>query len=173
MGRNIIYASCFCTLALMPSPAWCADSGVARASVADVSSESAMQAGVKAAFALFVSAQNTRDPSVLSNVLVKSHDFVWAQGDGESIWGFDEAMAAWNSEWKGSWHLDPQLNEPRIARIAPGVALLITALQLTSGDPGEQSSTYPIRWAGVFVQTPSGWRLSSLIITPYPGLGKP
>ena len=132
-----------------------------------------MQAGVKAAFALFVSAQNTRDPSVLSNVLVKSHDFVWAQGDGESIWGFDEAMAAWNSAWKGSWHLDPQLNEPLIARIAPGVALLITALQLTTGDPGEEPSTYPIRWAGVFIKTASGWRLSSLIITPYPGLGKP
>jgi SnoaL-like domain len=158
---------------MMASPAWCADSGVARTSVADVSSQSAMQAGVKAAFALFVSAQNTHDPSVLSTVLVKSHDFVWAQGGGRSIWGFDEAMAAWKSAWKGSWHLDPELNELRIARIAPGVALLITPLQLTSADPGQQPSTDRIRWAGIFVKTASAWRLSSLIVTPYPDLGKP
>jgi ketosteroid isomerase-like protein len=173
LSRNIIYASCFCTLTMMALPSLCAESGVARTSVADVSSETAIEARVKAAFALFVSAQNTRDPSVLSKVLVKSHDFVWAQGDGESIWGFDEAMAAWDSAWKGSWHLDPQLNELRIARIAPGVALLMTALQLTTGDPGEQPSTDRIRWVGVFVKTASGWRLSSLTVTPYPGLGKP
>jgi hypothetical protein len=173
MSRNIIYVSCFCTLTMMTSPSWCADSGAARASVTDVSSESAMQAGVKAAFALFVSAQNTHDPSVLSNVLLKSRDFVWAQGGGQSIWGFDEAMAAWKSAWKGSWHLDPQLNELRMARIAPGVALPITPLQLTSADPGEQPSIGRIRWAGIFVRTASARRLSSLIVTPYPDLGKP
>src|ERR1700728_3313900 len=100
-----------------------------------------MQSEVKAAFSRFVAGQNSHDASVVSAVLLKSRDFVWAQGGGQSIWGFDEAMAAWKSAWKGSWHLDPQPNELRIARIAPGVALLITPLQLTSADPGEQPST--------------------------------
>ena len=172
MGRNIISASWICTLTMMASPSWCADSGVPRTSVADVSSESAMQAGVKAAFALFISAQNTHDPSVLSTVLVKAHDFVWAQGGGQSIWGFDEAMAAWKSAWKGSWHLDPQLDELRITSIAPGVAVLITPQLYTDGDPGEKPYTLPVRWGGVFVKTASGWRISSIFITPYPGWGK-
>ena len=131
-----------------------------------------MQAEVKATFSRFVAGQNTHDPSVVTDVLVRSRDFVWAQGGGQSVWGFDEAMAAWKSRWKGGWHLDPQLEGLRITRIAPGVALLITPLLLTSADPGEQPSTEPIRWAGVFVKTAGGWRIASLVITPYPDWDK-
>jgi hypothetical protein len=162
----------FLYMLTMASPSWCGESGVAPPIVA-VASISEMQEGVKAAFRRFVSSQNDHDPSVLSNVLVKSGEFVWAQGGGQSIWGFDEALAAWKSAWKGTWHLEPQQSELRIARIAPNVALLVTPLLLTNGDPGEQPSTEPIRWAGIFVKTAAGWRMSSLIVTPYPNLGKP
>ena len=172
INRNMISASWFCMIAMIASSSWCADSGTVPMLVADASSDSTMQAEVKEAFSRFVAGQNTHDPSVVSDVLVKSHDFVWAQGGGQSIWGFDEAMAAWKSVWNGSWHLDPQLNELRITRIAPSIALLITPLLLTGGDPGEQPSTDPVRWAGVFVKTASGWRISSLIITPYPNWDK-
>jgi len=107
-NRIEINASFLCILA-MASPSWCGESSVVPPIVADASI-SEMQAGVKAAFRRFVSSQNDHDPSVLSNVLVKSRDFVWAQGGGQSIWGFDEAMAAWKTAWKGTWHLEPQLN---------------------------------------------------------------
>jgi hypothetical protein len=172
IDRNMIFACWFCMLAMMASPSWCANSGAVPTLVADVSSQSTMQAEVKATFSRFVAGQNTHDPSVVSDVLVRSRDFVWAQGGGQSVWGFDEAMAVWKSVWKGRWHLNPQLDRLRITRIAPGVALLITPLLLTSADPGEQPSTDPIRWAGVFVKTASGWRISSLVITPYPDWDK-
>jgi ketosteroid isomerase-like protein len=159
----MISAGRLCTFAVMALSSWGADSGAL---------PSTMQTQVKAAFSRFVAGQNTRDPSVVSDVLVRSPEFVWAQGSGRSIWGFDDAMAAWKSAWKGSWHLGPQLDELRITRIAPNVALLITPLLLTAGDPGEQPSTDPVRWAGVFVKTASGWRISSLVITPYPEWGK-
>ena len=81
-------------------------------------------------------------------------------------------MAAYAKEWRGTWHLDPQLSELRIATIAPGVAVLITPLLLTDADPGEQPSAEPIRWGGVFVKTASGWRISSIFITPYPKWAK-
>jgi hypothetical protein len=171
MKRKMRAASWFRTLAVMASSLWCADSGAVPTLVADTTSDSTMQSEVKAAFSRFVAGQNTHDASVVSAVLLKSRDFVWAQGGGNSIWGFDEAMAAWRSEWKGSWHLEPQLNELRITRISPGVSLLITPLLLTEGHPDEQPSTDPVRWAGVFVKTASGWRISSLIITPYPDWG--
>jgi len=131
-----------------------------------------MQAQVKAAYARFISGQNARDPSIVSDVLVNSPDFVWAQGGGKSIWGFAQAMAEWKMVWKGSWHLDPQLQELRISSVAPGVAVLITPLLLTSADPGEQPSTGPVRWGGVLVKTAAGWRISSIFITPYPDWGK-
>ena len=172
MLNRIEFNASFLCILTMVSPSWCGESGVAPPIVAD-SSISEMQEGVKAAFRRFVSSQNDHDPSALSNVLVKSRDFVWAQGGGQSIWGFDEAVAAWKSAWKGTWHLEPQLNGLRIARVSPSVALLVTPILLTNGDPGEQPSTDPIRWAGVFVKTAAGWRMSSLIITPYPGLDKP
>jgi hypothetical protein len=172
IDRNMISACCFCILAGIASPAWCANSGAVPTVVADASSESRMQAEVKATFSRFIAGQNTHDPSVVSDVLVRSRDFVWAQGGGQSVWGFDEAMAAWKSRWNGRWQLDPQLVGLRIARIAPRVALLITPLLLTSADPGEQPSTDPIRWAGVFVKTASGWRIASLVITPYPDWDK-
>jgi len=172
MNRKLINACWFCTLAMVASSSWCADSGAVPTSGANASSDSAMQAEVKAAFLRFVAGQNTHDPSVVSDVLVNSSDFVWALGSGQSIWGFDQAMAKWKSEWNGSWHLDPQLSDLRITRIAPSVFLLITPLLLTEGDPGGQPSTDPVRWAGVFVKTASGWRIASLIVTPYPNWGK-
>jgi hypothetical protein len=172
MVNRIVISTSFLCIFTVASPSWCGESGATPTIVADASN-SEMQEGVKAAFRRFVSSQNDRDPSVLSDVLVKSRDFVWAQSGGQSIWGFDEAMAAWKSAWKGTWHLEPQPNGLRIARVAPNVALLVTPLLLTNGDPGEQASTDPIRWAGVFVKTAAGWRMSSLIVTPYPGVDTP
>ena len=164
IDRNLNSAGWFCILTMLASTSWSADSGV--------SSDSAMQAEVKAAYARFISGQNARDPSIISDVLVNSPDFVWAQGGGKSIWGFAQAMAEWKMVWKGSWHLDPQLQELRISSVAPGVAVLITPLLLTSADPGEQPSTGPVRWGGVLVKTAAGWRISSIFITPYPDWGK-
>jgi hypothetical protein len=172
INRNMISARWFCMLTMMASPSWCADSGAVTTAVAEVSSASTMQAEVKAAFARFVAGQNAHDPSVVSGVIVNSSDFVWAQNGGQSIWGFDQAMAAWKRAWNASWHLDPQLNELRITRIASGVALLITPLLLTSADPGEQPTTDPVRWGGVFVRTAGGWRIASFFVTPYPDWGK-
>jgi ketosteroid isomerase-like protein len=171
--QNLLRAGFCCTVALLASPTWAADSDAVATLVADASSDSKAQLEVKAAFSRFIAAQNTHDASALSDVLARSHDFVWAQGNGKSIWGFDDALAVWKSVWKGSWHLDPQLNELRIARIAPDAAVLIAPVRLTSGDPGEQPSTDTIRWAGVFARSASGWRLSSLIVTPYPDWQKP
>jgi hypothetical protein len=45
--------------------------------------------------------------------------------------------------------------------------VLITPLLFTEGDPGKNPSTIPIRWGGVFVKTKSGWRISSIFITPF------
>lgn len=159
IDRNLNCAGWFCILIMLASTSWGAESGAVPKSAAGVSSDSAMQAEVKAAYARFISGQNARDPAVISDVLVNSQDFVWAQGDGTSIWGFAEAMAEWKRVWKGSWHLDPQLQELRISSVAPGVAVLIAPLLLTYADPGEQPSTGPVsgaafssrlRRAGVF-----------------------
>jgi ketosteroid isomerase-like protein len=126
-----------------------------------------VQAEILAVYARFIAGQNAHDRAVVSDVLLDSKDFVWAQLGGNSLWGHKEAMDAFQEQWKGIWTLDPQLKEARIASLAPNVAVLITPLLFTQGDPGGKPSTVPIRWSGVFVKTATGWRISSIFITPF------
>jgi pyruvate/2-oxoglutarate dehydrogenase complex dihydrolipoamide acyltransferase (E2) component len=125
------------------------------------------QTDILAVYAHFIAGQNTHDRAVVSDVLLDSKDFVWAQVGGNSLWGHKEAMDAFQEQWKGTWTLDPQLKEVRIASVAPNVVVLITPLLFTQGGPGEKPSTVPIRWSGVFVKTATGWRISSIFITPF------
>jgi hypothetical protein len=126
-----------------------------------------VQTEILAVYARFIAGQNAHDRAAVSDVLLDSKDFVWAQMGGNSLWGHKEAMDAFQEQWKGTWTLDPQLKEVRIASAAPNIAVLITPLLFTQGDPGEKPATVPIRWGGVFVKTPSGWHISSIFITPF------
>src|SRR6202165_510149 len=134
---------------------------------AAVSAGGPAQMEVMAVYTRFIAGQNAHDRAVVSEVLLDSKDFVWAQYGGNSIWGYKEAMEAFEEAWKGTWKLDPQMQELRTASVSPGVAVLITPLLSTEGDPGKNPSTIPIRWGGVFVKTKSGWRIASIFITPF------
>ena len=125
------------------------------------------QTEVMAVYTRYIAGQNAHDRAVVSEVLLDSKDFVWAQYGGNSIWGYKEAMEAFEEAWKGTWKLDPQMQELRIASVSPGVAVLITPLLSTVGEPGKNPSTTPIRWGGVFVKTKSGWRIVAIFITPF------
>jgi hypothetical protein len=132
-----------------------------------VSAAGPAQPEVMAVYTRFIAGQNAHDRAVVSEMLLDSRDFVWAQYGGNSIWGYKEAMEAFEEAWKGAWKLDPQMEELRIASVSPGVAVLITPLLFTQGDPGKNPSTVPIRWGSVFVKTKAGWRISSIFITPF------
>jgi hypothetical protein len=141
----------------------------AGAAAVAVSAGGPAQTEVMAVYTRFIAGQNAHDREVVSEVLLDSRDFVWVQYGGNSVWGYREALEAFEGAWKGSWKLDAQMQEPRIASVSPGVAVLITPLLFTEGAPGKNPSTIPIRWGGVFVKTKSGWRISSIFITPLEG----
>jgi hypothetical protein len=122
---------------------------------------------IMAVYARFIAGQNAHDRAMVADVLLDSKDFVWAQLSGASVWGREPALDAFQNVWKGTWKLDPQLQEFRIASPAPGVGVLITPLMFTTGEAGETPTTVPIRWGGVFVKTRSGWRLSSIFVAPW------
>jgi hypothetical protein len=127
----------------------------------------ALQTEILAVYARFIAGQNAHDRAVVSEVLLDSKDFVLAPMEGNSVWGHKEAMDAFQEHWKGTSTFDLQLKEVRIASVAPNVAVLITPLLFTQGGPGEKPSTVPVRWSGVFVNTSSGWHISSIFITPF------
>ena len=129
--------------------------------------ESAVQSEVMAAYGRFISAQNAHDRAAVAATLLDSNDFVWAHSTGSSVWGSSQALDALEHEWHGIWKLDPQLAESRVASLAPGVALLIVPVLFTAAAPGNTPAMVPIRWAGVFVRTSGGWRIASVLITPF------
>ena len=135
----------------------------------DAPTAATVQWEVMAVYTRFIAGQNAHDRAAVSDALLDSKDFVWAQLGGNSVWGRKEALDAFQDDWKGTWTLDPQLKELRIASAAPNVAVLITPLLFTQGAPGGNPMTVPIRWSGVFVKTTSGWRISSIFITPFQG----
>jgi ketosteroid isomerase-like protein len=114
----------------------------------------------------FIAGQNAHDRAVVADTLLDSEDFVWVQIDGDSRWGHQVALDAFQEQWKGTWKLESQVKELRIAGVAPNVAVLITPMLLTQGDPGRKASTVPIRWSGTFLKTSSGWHISSIFVTP-------
>ena len=136
---------------------------------ASAGTDESTQAEVMAAYTRFIAGQNAHDRAAVSEFLLDSKNFVWAQLGGGSVWGRQEALDAFEREWKGTWILDLQTKELRIASPAPGVAVLIAPLLYTQGPPGKTPSTVSIRWGGVFVKTPAGWRIASIFITPFQG----
>jgi ketosteroid isomerase-like protein len=127
------------------------------------------EAAVTAVFARFIAAQNARDRGAVSQVLLDSKEFVLGQSGGNSVWGYKEALDAFEAAWKGTWILDAQTRELRIAGADPGFCVLVTPVLFTEGPAGKTPSTVPIRWSGVFVKTASGWRIASIWVTPFPG----
>lgn len=157
------------------APAAVASTPVEAPPAASAPASAAKPAGndVMATYARFIAGQNAHDATAVAAVLLDSKELVWAQYGGQSVWGREEVMEAFQKEWHGTWKLDPQLAEARVENPAPGVAVLITPLLYTFGDPGATPVTVPIRWGGVFVKTPSGWRIASIFITPFKGWHEP
>jgi hypothetical protein len=126
------------------------------------SADSPTHSEVLSVFNRLVGALNAHDRAAVSELLLDSRDFVWAQYRGTSIWGRREALDALEQQWRSTWRLDPRLDELRIANLAADSAVLITPLLLTEGP-----TTVPVRWGVVFLRTGSGWRVGSVFITPF------
>ncbi|HEY3786282.1 MAG TPA: nuclear transport factor 2 family protein [Steroidobacteraceae bacterium] len=128
--------------------------------------ETPVEREVLAAFTHFIAADNAHDGVTVSESLLDSKDLVWAGIDGRAIWGHQEVLAALQRQSQGTWRLEPPSTEPRIASISAGVAVLIAPMVLTQGSSTSNASSSAVRWAGVFVKTRSGWRITSVFISP-------
>lgn len=132
------------------------------AASAPAATTAAVQGDIMAVFTRFIDGANAHDRSAVAAVLLDSKDFVLAPSRGEVIWGSQQSLDALAQGWKGSWKLDPQLPEARVASVAAEEALLVTPLLLTEGP-----TTVPVRWSGVFVRTRAGWRIAAIFMTPF------
>jgi hypothetical protein len=124
--------------------------------------DGATRSEVQAVFGRFVSAQNAHDRSGVGAVLLDSPDFLWALPRGSSIWGSRAALDAFEQSWTGTSRLDPQLDALRVGTLGAGTAVLVVPVLIAQGP-----TTVPVRWTGIFVKTNSGWRIASIVVTPF------
>ena len=120
-----------------------------------------VRAEISAIYSRFVAAQNAHDRAAVAELLAPSDELLVVPADGRPIWGRQASVEAFAADWErhSTWEAPGQA--PRIAIVAPDVAVLTAP----------RGGTVPARFSGVFVKTRAGWRIASVFMTP--GAGAP
>src|ERR1700733_7931355 len=57
---------------------------------------------IMAVYSRFIAGQNAHDRAAVAAVLLDSQDFVWTSYGGEAVWGYREALEAFERQWQGT-----------------------------------------------------------------------
>jgi ketosteroid isomerase-like protein len=119
---------------------------------------------VKATFLRFVESQNARDAVTVANLLWDSPDFLWVTTTAVTVWGRDAAMERFTRNWRGTWELQPRLEELRIVELTADLALLHVPLMFTFAPSGQQAQPELIKWSGIFRCSERGWCIATILL---------
>jgi ketosteroid isomerase-like protein len=110
----------------------------------------------------FIDVFNGGDSAALASLLIDSTEFAWVQPDGSAVFGRQAAAEALQALHFSGSTLQLETENGRTISAASNTVILIIKLRLT------QQSQDPrmIRCSGVMVETPKGWRIASLFMTP-------
>jgi ketosteroid isomerase-like protein len=117
---------------------------------------------VRSTFDRFVAAQNAHDIKALESLLLSSPDFLWITR-GAPIWGLDAALKRFAALYEGTWRLDPELSNLKVAMIGDGVAQVYVPIVFTIGAPGQQPQQTKFLLNQVLIKTQAGWKVSSIL----------
>ena len=119
---------------------------------------------VKATFLRFVESQNARDAATVTNLLWDSPDFLWVTTTAVTVWGRDAAMERFARNWRGTWELQPHLEELRIVELTANLALLHVPLMFTFASSGQQARPELIKWSEIFRCSERGWFITTILL---------
>lgn len=122
---------------------------------------------VKALFERFVAAQNAHDANAVRDLLLDSPNFLWITR-GTTIWGRDAAMKRFETLYQGTWRLAPDSSSLKIIMLGDNTAQLYASIMFTTGAPGQPAQDGPTLMNQIWVKTPSGWRVASILPIPLP-----
>lgn len=122
---------------------------------------------VRATFDRFVTAQNAHDVKAVESLLLGSPNFLWITR-GTPVWGPDAALKRFATLYEGTWRLDPEASGLKVIMIGDGAAQIYIPIMFTIGPPGQQPQPMRFLMNLVMVQTPSGWKVSSILPIPAP-----
>ena len=122
---------------------------------------------VKALFSKFVAAQNAHDLKTVGDLLQDSPQFLWITR-GAPIWGREAALKRFETLYQGTWSLEPQMDELKVAELQPGVAHLYVPMTFMIAPAGQTAQPTRFLMNQVVVKTGDGWKISSILPIPVP-----
>lgn len=150
MKRTVAAAICVASLALSPVVAVAGDAE-----------------DIRAAFDRFVAAQNAHDVKAVAGTLKEGDDFLWITR-GAPVWGHESALKRFEALYQGTWSLQPAMDEFRVILLGPGAGQIFVPVTFQIGLPGQPAQSAQFLMNQTYVETPSGWRVASILPIPVP-----
>jgi Domain of unknown function (DUF4440) len=122
---------------------------------------------VRAAFERFVAAQNAHDIKAVESSLLSSPNFLWVTR-GTAVWGQDAALKRFAALYEGTWRLEPEVSNLKIVFFGSEVAQIHVPIMFTIGPAGQSPQQTRFLMNQLLVNTPSGWKVSSILPIPAP-----
>ena len=122
---------------------------------------------VKALFAKFVAAQNAHDLKAVGELLQDSPQFLWITR-GIPIWGRDAALKLFEALYRGTWSLEPKIDELKVIELQPGIVQLYVPITFMISPAGQAAQPTRFLMNQVVVKTADGWKVSSILPIPAP-----
>ena len=113
-------------------------------------------------FTKFIAAQNAHNADDVRAMLWNSPSML-SFSRGVETRGPDAVAARFKEYYKGTWHLEPDMSQFRVAAITNDVMQILVPIVFTRGLPGDapQDNTFLI--SQTFVRDASGWHVASIL----------
>jgi ketosteroid isomerase-like protein len=125
-------------------------------------SADASEIEARALFTKFVAAQNAHNVADVQAMLWNSPDMLLFTRGVETR-GPEAVAARFKKYYEGTWHLEPDMSQFRVAAISSDVMQILVPIVFTRGLPGNppQNTTFLI--SQTFVRDATGWYVASIL----------
>jgi hypothetical protein len=125
-------------------------------------SAAANEAEARALFVKFVAAQNAHNVSDVKALLWKSPSMLLYARNVETR-GPEAVADRFKQYYEGTWHLEPDMSQFRVAVISDDVMQILVPIVFTRGLPGKPSQDNTFLISQTFVYDANGWRVASIM----------
>ena len=127
-----------------------------------------VQDEIRGMFNMFVRESNAHNVAAVGQMLHDSSDFLWVSPRGAAAHGRDATLQSLTTAFGGIWRIEPDLSALKITLLGDSALRLNVPVQLTVGGADKQAQAEPYLLTQVYVKTPLGWRISSVVPAPLP-----
>jgi hypothetical protein len=125
-----------------------------------------VQDEIRGLFNIFVRESNAHNVAAVGQMLHDSRDFLWVAPRGAAVTGRDAALQSIATAYRGTWRIEPEFAALKITLLGDSALRLHVPVRLTVGEMDKPPQSEPYLLTQVYVKTPLGWRISSVVPAP-------